>query len=270
MSLTPTPTAANGPGRLVGPAFTEVAGEPATLNQLERLCSRYQWVRRYCVARDVVEIACGTGQGLGLLKTDARMVAGGDYSAENLAVARTTYGSRIPLVRLDAHRLPIRTASTDVLALLETLYFLPNPAAFVREAARVLRPGGHLLVSVVNKDCWDFNPSPLYPVFFGTTELTALLRCAGFAVECFGIIPMDQPSLRQRLFHPIKRLAIALNLIPTTLQARRWLKRIAIGPLVPLPYELLPGSAPTRQPVPIAADHADRLFQVVLAAGRKS
>jgi SAM-dependent methyltransferase len=256
-----------GPGRLIGPAFTDVAGEPGTVPQLERLCARYMWVSRYCDGCDVVEVACGSGQGLGLLRRHARRVIGADYSLENLALARRTYQGRIPLLRLDAHRLPLKCASVDVILLLETLYFLPSPEAFVAEAARVLRPGGHLLISVINKDCWDFNPSPLYPAFFGAAELGSLLGRHQFAVECFGAFPFDQPSLRQRLFHPLKKVAIALNLIPTTVQARRWLKRIAIGKLVPLPYEILPDSAPYRDPVPVAADRPDPLHQVVLAAG---
>ena len=257
-----------GPGRLIGPAFTDVAGDPGTRPQFERLCSRYRWVSGYCDGRDVVEVACGSGQGLGLLGRHSRRVIGCDYSPENLAIAQRTYRDRVPLVRLDAHRLPFRSASVDVVLLLETLYFLPSPEAFVAEAARALRPGGYLLISVINKDCWDFNPSPLYPAFFGAAELGALLARHRFAVECFGTFPLDRPTLRQRFFHPFKRLAISLNLIPTTVQARKWLKRIAIGKLVPLPYEILPDSAPYREPAPVAADRPDPVHQVVLAAGR--
>jgi SAM-dependent methyltransferase len=266
---TPAPLPSIGPGRLIGPSFTDVAGEPGTRPQFERLCGRYFWVREYCAGRDVVEVACGSGQGLGLLARTAGRVVGGDYSAENLAIGRATYGGRVQLTRLDAHELPFRAASVDVVALLETLYFLPRPDSFIAEAARVLRPGGHLLVSVINRDCWDFNPSPLYPGYFGARELTALLARHGFATECFGAFPLDRPSLRQRVFRPLKRAAIALNLIPTTVQARLWLKRIAIGKLMPLPFEILPDSASYQPPVPVAGDQTDPVHQVVLAAGRK-
>lgn len=257
-----------GPGRLIGPEFTEVAGEPGTRPQFERLCSRYVWVSGYTDGRDVLEVACGSGQGLGLLARRARRVMGGDYSPENLAIARRTYQGRIPLLRLDAHRLPISTAGLDVVLLLETLYFLPDPDAFVAEVARVLRPGGHLLISVINKDCWDFNPSPLYPNFFGVQDLAALLERHRFEVECFGAFPLDRPTFRQKLFHPLKQVAIKLNLIPTSVQARLWLKRIAIGKLLPLPFEIQPDSAPYVAPVPVASDRPDPVHQVTLAAGR--
>src|SRR5438034_8183023 len=85
-----------------GPAITDVAGELASRIQLARLTSRYGWAREYCHGKTVLEVACGTGQGLGLLSSVGQRVVGGDYSAENLAVARATYGSRAPLVRFDA------------------------------------------------------------------------------------------------------------------------------------------------------------------------
>lgn len=260
--------AGKGPGSLIGPAFTDLAGDSATRPQFSRLCHRYMWVSQYTANRRVLEVACGSGQGLGLLRRNAQSVAGGDYSAENLAIARRTYQSRIPLIRLDAHRLPVASGGLDVVVLLETLYFLPDPDAFVAEVARSLRPGGYLLISVINKDCWDFNPSPLYPNFYGTIELSLLLRNHGFEVETFGAFPLDRPSLRQKLFHPLKRLAIKLNLIPTSVQARLWLKRIAIGKLVTLPFEIQPDSARYIAPAPIANDRPDPVHQVILAAGR--
>jgi SAM-dependent methyltransferase len=263
---TPAPT---GPGALIGPAFTDLAGDPASEPQLARLYARYHWVRGYCDGRDVIEVACGSGQGLGLLARSARRVTGGDYSAENLAIARRTYGARIPLLRLDAHRLPLADASVDVVALLEAVYFLPDPDRFVGEATRVLRPGGRLLISVINKDCWDFNPSPLYPHFFGAMELAGLLGRHGLEARCFGDFPLDQPSPRQRLFHPLKRAAIALHLIPRTVQARLWLKRIVFGTLVAIPHELSADHRPATPPTAIAADAPDGLHQVVLVEGRR-
>jgi SAM-dependent methyltransferase len=44
----------------------------------------------------------------------------------------------------DALRLPLATASVDAVAGLDVLHHLAAPAAFFREAARVVRPGGRL------------------------------------------------------------------------------------------------------------------------------
>src|SRR5205823_11109400 len=117
----------------------------------------------------------------------------------------------------------------------ETLYFLPSADAFLREAIRVLRSGGMLLLSVINKDCQDYAPSGLYYCSYGTIELARLLRPYGLTPQCFGAIPMHRQSVRQRLFRPIKRVARHLNLIPNTIQSRLLLKRLVFGELSPLP-----------------------------------
>jgi len=257
--------------KLIGPAITDVAGEPAGRVQVERLVERYHWAASYCSGRVVAEVACGTGQGLGLLRTRASAVYGCDLSAENLGRARATYGDGIDLIRTDAQRLPFADRSLDVVILLETLYFLPSAEAFIVEARRVLRPGGRLLVSCINKDCPDFNPNhPLYFARYGAPELSGAFTAAGFVTECFGIIPMDEPSLRGRVFGPVKKLAVRLNLIPDSMQARQLLKRIVFGKLEVMPPDIASYVPPSRDPQPIAASVPDPIHQVVLCAGIRS
>ncbi len=48
-------------------SVTEIAGDEVTQEQADRLCNRYYWAGRYCSGKDVVEAACGPGQGLGYL-----------------------------------------------------------------------------------------------------------------------------------------------------------------------------------------------------------
>lgn len=257
-------------GRLSGPAITDVAGEPAGRTQVERLIARYHWTAGYCEGRVVLEVAPGTGQGLGLLRSRARKVYGCDISRENLESVRRTYGSNIPLIQADAQTLPFADQSVDVVILLETIYFLPSADAFLAEAHRVLRHDGWCLVSAINKDCPDFNPNhPLYFARYGAPELAQQFRRHGFAPECFGIVPMDRLSLRHRVFQPIKRLAIRLNLIPDSMQARRFLKRIVFGRLQSMPRDIsrLPG--PRTPSITLATNQPDTIHQVVLCAGRR-
>jgi SAM-dependent methyltransferase len=256
--------------RLIGPAITDVAGEPAGRVQVERLVERYHWAGSYCAGKTILEVACGTGQGLGLLRSRAARAYGCDLSSENLRRARATYGDAVPLVQADAQTLPFADESLDVIILLETLYFLPSAETFLSESARVLKPGGRLLISCINKDCPDFNPNhPLYYERYGAPQLSRAISNAGFEPECFGIIPMDQPSLRSRIFGPVKKFAVKLNLIPDSMQARLLLKRIVFGKLDVMPADISFNPAPARAPAPIACNVSDNVHQVVLCAGTR-
>jgi len=255
---------------LTGPAITDVAGEPAGRVQIERLVERYHWAASYCDGRVVLEVACGTGQGLGLLRSRAARMHGCDLNEENLQRVRWTYGSKVALTQADAQVLPFATESIDVVILLETIYFLPDAHSFISEARRVLRPGGRLLVSSINKDCPDFNPNhPLYFAHYGAPDLARAIGRMGFETECFGIIPMDQPSFRTRVFKPLKQLAIRLNLIPDSMQARLFLKRIVFGRLERMPHDLAGEPAPSAAPRPLPCNQPDRIHQVVLCAGTR-
>lgn len=83
-------------------SVTEIAGDEVTQEQVDRLCNRYYWAGRYCAGKDVVEAACGSGQGLGYLSKIARSLEAGDYSDEILSIARRYYGERIALRQFDA------------------------------------------------------------------------------------------------------------------------------------------------------------------------
>ena len=254
----------------IGPEITDVAGEPTEQTQLRRLVARYHWAASYCDRKEVLEAACGTGQGLGLLRQRASRVFGCDLSPENLATARKGNGSSQPLVRADAQLLPFATASLDAVIMLEAIYFLPSASAFIGEVKRVVRPGGWCILSSINKDCIDFNPHhSLYRALYGTRELSALLSDQGFAPEVFGIIPMDQPSFRTRAFAPVKKLAIGLNLIPEGKRARILLKRVVFGPLQRMPHDISALPGPETTPAPLSTDVADAVHQVILCAGRR-
>ncbi|HUQ47317.1 MAG TPA: class I SAM-dependent methyltransferase [Gemmatimonadaceae bacterium] len=255
----------------IGPEITDVAGEPAESTQLERLVARYHWAASYCEGATVLEVACGTGQGLGLFRSRAKRVFACDISAENLATARRGNGPLQPLVRADAQALPFADESMDVVVLMEAIYFLPSDTAFFREATRVLKRGGMCLVSAINKDCVDFNPHhSLYHKLYGVSDLATSFRQHGLEPGCFGIIPMDRPSLRSRAFKPLKSAAVAMNVIPESKRARLFLKRLVFGSLQTMPHDISTLPAPTVKPQPLPLDQPNPVYQVVLCAGRRS
>jgi SAM-dependent methyltransferase len=242
---------------------TELAGSSISAEQLVRLSHRYGWAAQQCAGKDVVEVACGSGAGLGLLGGVSRSLEGGDYSPPILERARAHYGGRVRLMQVDAQLLPYENASKDVVILFEAIYYVPDAARFVAECRRVLRPGGQVLVATANRDLSDFNPSPLSHRYYGAAELAALFHGAGFDVQLYGYLPVGRVSWRQRALRPLKRLAVGLGIMPRTLKGKRFLKRLVFGRLVVMPAELEPSRGQTEPPVPLPGDRADEIHKVL-------
>jgi len=96
----------------------------------------------------VADLGCGTGALAAELAPRVRKVVAVDRSAEMLRAARKRLSRarnvEIHEARLEA--LPLPDASCDAALAVLVLSYLEEPAAALREAARVLRPGGRLVV----------------------------------------------------------------------------------------------------------------------------
>ena len=96
--------------------------------------------------RDVLLLGVGTGLDLPHLPPQHRYV-GLDLTAAMLMRARRrTAGLHFAALRGDAQRLPFHDASFDVAVLHLILAVVPAPALCLAEAARVVKPGGLLLI----------------------------------------------------------------------------------------------------------------------------
>ena len=248
---------------------TEVTGEPVSREQVERMLTRYHWARGYIKNREVLELACGSGQGLGYLAHAAKRMVGGDYSAPLLRIAGNYYKDRIPLLCLDAQVIPFRDQSFDVVLLYEAIYYLLDREAFARECYRVLRPEGLLLVCTANKDLPDFNPSPYSFSYPNPPEFVQLLCPLGFQVECFADSPVDYGNRKQKILAGIKKTMVRFDLMPKTMAGKRIFKRLVFGKLVPLPPELTEDMGPPPNPNPISCERKDTIHRVLFALARK-
>jgi SAM-dependent methyltransferase len=242
---------------------TELSGTPISGEQLDRLQHRYEWGARYCHRKDVAELACGTGPGLGLLASVAASLEAGDYSERILQRVRAHYGNRVALARFDALAMPYGTASKDVLILFEAIYYLADVSRFIAECRRVLRPGGKVLIATANKDLADFNPSPHSRRYLGVTELYEEFTAGGFSVQCFGYLDTESVSLRQRMLRPVKRAVVALGLMPRTMRGKQLLKRLVFGRPVTMPAEISPGPPVHEAAVELPLDRPDRRHKVI-------
>ena len=247
---------------------TELAGGRASGEQLSRLYHRYRSAASYCESKDVLEVGCGAGQGLGYLAKRAREVIGGDYTHTNLLHARRHYQGRVKLVRLDAHHLPFPDNSFDVVILFEAIYYLASPEKFFDESHRVLRSDGLLLICTVNRDWPDFHASPFSVRYFSAPELVATLREKAFEVELFGAYLVSTGPAKDRVVSSIKRMAVALRLMPKTLRQREILKRVFFGKLKAVPPEIEEDLAEYTPLVPISPERPNFQYKVLYALGR--
>ncbi|TDC64301.1 class I SAM-dependent methyltransferase [Streptomyces hainanensis] len=88
-----------------------------------------------------LEIGCGTGANAAWVRALGRTPVGVDLSAGMLRHAR----GRLPAARADATRLPIADGSVPAVLAMMVHTDMPDYPAVLREAARVLRPGGRLV-----------------------------------------------------------------------------------------------------------------------------
>jgi len=139
----------------------------------------------------LVDLGTGTGRILELFGRRAKKVLGFDLNHDMLAYARMKL-ERVGLSQAqvrhgDLYNVPLPDEAADAVVLHQVLHFLDDPASAVAEAARVLAPGGKLLVV-------DFAPHELEflreqsahrRLGFGRDQLGRMLEGAGLKLERF-------------------------------------------------------------------------------------
>lgn len=159
----------------------------------------YAWLVRELGPRlagaDVVEAGSGEGYGAAMLRdAGARTVVALEYDDAAVGHAADAY-PHVRTVRANLAALPLATASADVLVTLQVVEHLWDLRGFLLDCARVLRPGGLVVVTTPNRP--EFSPglqrgekptNPFHVEELDDEQVDDLLRDAGFDdVEVHGL-----------------------------------------------------------------------------------
>ena len=144
----------------------------------------YERLAPLCAGRDVLEAGCGEGYGADLIAGVARRVVAVDYDQSAVVHVRHRY-PRVQVLHANLTELPLPDASVDVVVNFQVIEHLWDQGQFIRECARVLRPGGLLMVSTPNRITFspgrDTPINPFHTRELNADELTELLVDGGFA-----------------------------------------------------------------------------------------
>ena len=152
-----------------------------------------------------IEIGVGTGRFAAPLG-----VKFGVEPAMNMALRAKERG--IAVVRAVAEQLPIRNNSFDFALFVVTICFVPEPKRALAEIHRILRPGGEIIVGIVDigsflgevyekkrRDNKFYRPAR----FFSTEQVVEMLSAAGFLDFDFRQTVFDFPQ-NIKSPHPVK------------------------------------------------------------------
>ena len=148
----------------------------------------------------VLEIGFGPGRSLGTLAGQGVLVTGVEVSAAMIEMATRRNAplvddDRITLIQGDGTSLPVPDTTFDGVLSVHNIYFWRDPERTICEIARVLRPGGRIVLAFRGGE--HPLPSRLDPSVYRTVtteQLVTWLQKAGFTVEALVPRP-DAPTI---------------------------------------------------------------------------
>jgi ArsR family transcriptional regulator len=153
----------------------------------------------------VGDLGCGTGQLAEILAPYVRSVVAVDESADMLAAARqrlSSEASNVDFRQGALESLPIETGDLGAAILSLVLHHSPDPARALGEVARVVRPGGRILVvDMLPHDRQEYQQQ-MGHVWLGFSErqIARFLTGAGFKENRVRFLPVDPDARGPVLF----------------------------------------------------------------------
>jgi 2-polyprenyl-3-methyl-5-hydroxy-6-metoxy-1,4-benzoquinol methylase len=136
---------------------------------------------------DLLDVGCGSGTLLGLLKQRRFRPVGVDFSAAAARVAEAENGVDVVVGSLDQASFP--AGSFDIVTLFHVMEHVTNPRRVLTEVSRILRPNGSVILQVPNIDSLQFKmfgsrwyglDIPRHVIDYSKNSMLRLLAESGF------------------------------------------------------------------------------------------
>ena len=141
----------------------------------------------------VGDLGCGTGQIAAVLAPFVRRVVAVDRSSDMLqeATRRLREHANVEVRQAELEALPLESGELDAATMVLVLHHLPDPAAALGEASRVLKPGGRLLmVDMLPHDREEYRQQMGHVwLGLGEDQLRRMLTAAGMSQ--IRVVPMS-------------------------------------------------------------------------------
>lgn len=167
--------------------------EAAELQTLSAVEDRHWWYkeRRALLARELrrlaapgraLDIGAAGGGNTRVLRAHGWQALALDYSESAVEIARAR---GIDVVRTDARDLPVRSGACDLVTAFDVLEHIDEDYLVTAEIARVLRPGGIVLIAVpCDMALWSAHDQEVGHVRrYSRAALADVVQKAGFAIE---------------------------------------------------------------------------------------
>jgi ubiquinone/menaquinone biosynthesis C-methylase UbiE len=126
----------------------------------------------------IIDCGCGTGYNLDVVLRPYGQTFAFDLHEDSMWRARR---ARRPIVRADLQHIPFASGAFDLATSFDVVQSVPDDRQALREIARVLRPGGHVVLNVTALDILRGDHSDVWGELrrYNTSRASRLLAAAG-------------------------------------------------------------------------------------------